>query len=721
MKNHFAPILFIFLSWQGFSQTVAFQLGSSSAVESTATHFVVVQLSTGAPLGAQLTVDVTDLGTGTALSGTDYTAPGTITLTFAAGSADLTTQTAPINITQDSLVEGSEAIDLLLSNVSGGSLGGTTDHELTITDDEIATVAFDAATSTTAFEDVVGTHSIVIDLTVTSGASLAADVVVDLADLLTGTATSGADYSALSIPLQVTFPAGSTSGATQTIGIPITVDPTVEGNESINVNIFNITGPASIGATDEHQAVILDDDGAFVSFRDYGSTVAETAGATNLIVELSIPAGPTPTTAAFMVDVLDLFTGSATFGVDFTAGFLTTLTFPIGSADGATQVLPITDDTDGETDETIDYFLFNLSGGGGIGVILGAPVNHTVTIEDDEITTVTFQSASSIHSEGGGWIHVDDGLAASDDLYSDDLRIAVGRIPARRRAEIVAWSEKLADFQPPNRAALLADRDDSQGGVDSFALMQQALAEDLPSVLIETTHRGGEDVRVELADHILAGARLVAYQGHAGFQEVGDSLIDAHNPAAIPPSSWILGTCLTGSYFVNNEALPTLARELLGVPNGGAVSIICSTRFGHADEEHSIVQRSLELMAGGASWGETLLTLKREMTGDTIKVYTLLGDPALGGLDFSERRALHLRTPQAGAVVGGPDPVRISFALTGDGWWDETVRVSWSQNGSAWAPISDIPLTPGVRDYNLDWNPPADGAGYSIRLEILQP
>jgi hypothetical protein len=109
------------------------------------------------------------------------------------------------------------------------------------------------------------------------------------------------------------------------------------------------------------------------------------------------------------------------------------------------------------------------------------------------------------------------------------------------------------------------------------------------------------------------------------------------------------------------------------------------------------------------------------MTGDTIKVYTLLGDPALGGLDFSERRALHLRTPQAGAVVGGPDPVRISFALTGDGWWDETVRVSWSQNGSAWAPISDIPLTPGVRDYNLDWNPPADGAGYSIRLEILQP
>ncbi|MFT5128742.1 MAG: fimbrial isopeptide formation D2 family protein, partial [Rhodothermales bacterium] len=317
-----------------------------------------------------------------------------------------------------------------------------------------------------------------------------------------------------------------------------------------------------------------------------------------------------------------------------------------------------------------------------------------------------------------GWIQVDDGLSASDDLYSDDLRIAVGRFPARRRSEVVSLIAKILDYQAPNRVTLLSDKDDSQGGVDRFAVMQRALADTVSSNLIETSDKTAQVVRAEIADSILAGARLVAYQGHGGFQELGDNWIDAEHPEQVPPAAWILSTCLTGSYFVNSESLPTLAREMLGVPNGGAVSLICSTRFGHADDEHRIVQRSLELVAEGQSLGAVLRTLKQEMTGQTIKVYTLLGDPALGGLDFSERRTIHLRTPQAGALIGGPDPIEIRFSLTGDGWWKETLRISWSQHGSPWTPITDVQAQPGEPDYSLQWTPPTDGQGYSIRIQL---
>jgi hypothetical protein len=319
-----------------------------------------------------------------------------------------------------------------------------------------------------------------------------------------------------------------------------------------------------------------------------------------------------------------------------------------------------------------------------------------------------------------GWIQVNDGLAASDDLYTNGLSIAIGRFPARRRSEVVPLIAKLVDFQAPNRVTLMSDRDDSQGGVDRFAHMQRALADTVPSILLETTGKSGETVRAQLTASVQAGGRVIAYQGHSGFQELGRNWLDFESTHKVPPSAWLMSTCLVGSYFFNSDNLPTFAREMLNSPNSGAVSIICSTRYGHADDEHRIVERGLELMATGTDWGNILLTLKREMSSQTIQVYTLLGDPALGSLDFSERRSLNLRSPQGGDLLGGPDPIRIEFSLTGDGWWEETLRISWSRDGSPWTPIMDFQASPGVRDYSLDWTPPADGRGYSIRIEVVE-
>ncbi len=111
---------------------VEFASATSSVREDVGTHNVSINLSPAAPAGG-LTLTYTVNGSATA--GSDYT-----TLTGTAPvAANATTVNIPVVITDDSANEQDETVILTLTSGTGYTLGDTTFHTLTITDNDTTT------------------------------------------------------------------------------------------------------------------------------------------------------------------------------------------------------------------------------------------------------------------------------------------------------------------------------------------------------------------------------------------------------------------------------------------------------------------------------------------------------------------------------------------------------------------------------------------------------
>lgn len=370
--------------------SVFFQASNSSTTDESTALNVLVELSTPIPLTSPVSVDVVDAGTGTATSGADYQAFGTQTVTFPLGSTNGTTMNAVLTPIDDINVENNETVDLNLQNfVGAGSIGTQSTHNAIISEDETATVSFQAANSATTNE---GTSlNINVLLSIPSGGQLDIAISTEVVDAGTGSATSGVDYNAFGTQL-INFPVGSTNGTTQTSILTPIDDPNSEGNETVNLSLQNLAAPPLIvnfTSPTTHTATITDDE-ASVAFQTVSSSTADEGAALTIPVVLSTPI---PLTAALSVDVVDTGSGSAASGADYNAIGTQTITFPMGSTNGTTlnaSLVPI-DDVDVENNETVNLQLQNLTGTGSIGTQSA----HTVTITEDDTATVEFQAANS--------------------------------------------------------------------------------------------------------------------------------------------------------------------------------------------------------------------------------------------------------------------------------------------------------------------------------------
>ena len=118
---------------------------------------------------------------------------------------------------------------------------------------------------------------------------------------------------------------------------------------------------------------------------EFDSTRSSSANESDLPVSVTVKLallGTEELSRKVSVDVINAGTGTARIGEDYVPFTTTTLTFPEGSRDGATQSfnLDIIQDDGMEDNETIQLELANLQG----EAILGDSVTHKVTIRDDD-------------------------------------------------------------------------------------------------------------------------------------------------------------------------------------------------------------------------------------------------------------------------------------------------------------------------------------------------
>ena len=328
---------------------------------------LVFTVTLSASSTSQYTVDYSDAGTGTATSGTDYTAVTGSTLTFSAGT---TTQTITVSVTGDTVDEGAgETVVLTLSNASSGTSISTASGTGTITDNDTPSLPSFSIDSPSVTEG--DTDSMNLVFTVTLSPASTQQVTVNYADAGTGTATSGTDYTAIAGGT-LTFAAGDTS---KTITVLVTGDTSVEMAETVVLTLSNASSGTSI-ATGSGIGMITDNDIPESSFSFDSPSVTEgDSGSVNLTFTVSLsPAS----TQQVTVNYADAGTGTATSGTDYTAIAGGTLTFAAGDT-SKTITVSVTGDTSVEMAETVVLTLSNASSGTSIATASG-----TGTITDND-------------------------------------------------------------------------------------------------------------------------------------------------------------------------------------------------------------------------------------------------------------------------------------------------------------------------------------------------
>ena len=342
---------------------------------------VTAAFSNGSTYAADKTVTVSVGGSGTATSGTDYSAVSNFDVTIAKGTTS-GTATFTLTPTQDTLIEGSETV-----GVAGTSTGLTVNGaDLTLSDDDGAPEV-NLSLSPSSVGEGASATTVTVTAAFSNSSTYAADKTVTVAVGGSGTATSGTDYSAVS-NFDVTISKGTASGAA-TFSLTPTQDTLIEGDETIGV-AGTATGLTVNGA----ELTLSDDDGApEVNLSLSPSSVGEGGSATTVTVTATF--SNTSTYAADKTVTVSVGgSGTATSGTDYAAVSNFDVTISTGQTSGAaTFSLTPTQDTLIEGDETI----------GVAGTATGMTVNGAdLTLSDDDgAPEVNLSLSPSSVGEGG--------------------------------------------------------------------------------------------------------------------------------------------------------------------------------------------------------------------------------------------------------------------------------------------------------------------------------
>jgi ribosomal protein L35AE/L33A len=347
--------------------------GNSGA--SNATFTVTVSVASGKAISVSAqTAD------STATAGSDYTATGPTTLTFAAG---VTTQTFNVPVLGDGLDEPDETFAVNLSGAANASILGSQGVG-TITDDDGApSISINDVTIT---EGNSGSTSAVFTATLSAAS---AQVVTVSAQTAAGTAAAGSDFTSTG-PTTLTFAAGATS---QTFAVPVLGDTTFEGNETF---LVNLTSAVNATISDSQGIGTISDDEPALSISIADAALAEGNSGSSVLTFTATLSGPSTSTVTVSARTAD---ATALSGSDYTATGPTTLTFAAGSTT-QTFAVPVLGDT---LDEVAETFVVNLTSATNatiadaqaVGTITDDDPTPTLSIADIAVTEGNSGSASA--------------------------------------------------------------------------------------------------------------------------------------------------------------------------------------------------------------------------------------------------------------------------------------------------------------------------------------
>ena len=362
------------IDYQGTSNPPSLQFSAPTfSVNENGTAVAAVTVTrTGGSAGAvSATVNLTN---GSATAPADYN-NAAIPVNFADG--DTAPKTITIPIVDDTLVEGTENVNLTLANPTGGATIGTQGTAtLSIIDNDTlppSSLQFSAPTFSVN-ED--GTTSAAVTVTRTGSSTAAVSATVNLAN---GSATAPADYA--NTPILVNFGAGDS--APKTINIPIVNDTLVEGTETVNLTLANPTGGATIGTQGTASLNILDNDS---SLQFSGSSFSVNEDGTPIT---TVTVTRTGSSAGAVSATVSLADGTAIAPGDY-ANTPIAVNFAAGDNTPKTVNIPIVNDTLVEGNETVSLTLGSPTGNTTIGTQSTATVNIVDNDSSLQFSSPTF-------------------------------------------------------------------------------------------------------------------------------------------------------------------------------------------------------------------------------------------------------------------------------------------------------------------------------------------
>jgi hypothetical protein len=249
---------------------------------------------------------------------------------------------------------------------------------------------------------------------------------------------------------------------------------------------------------------------------------------------------------------------------------------------------------------------------------------------------------------GGGLFASDPSLMTQklDKADDDKPKFAVGRIPVTTAAALQAYVDKLRAYEsgPPapwaGKAVLLADAD---AGSD-FAPDAERVAGFFPSSFdpdrIYLSQLSLAGARGQLFSDLAAGVGIVNFVGHGGLDRLSSQgLLTSADVAALGNGSraplLTAFTCIINRFDVPGFA--PLGAVLATAGNGGATAVYAPTGLNDNGEGRALGEIFYQELGRGGDdrrLGDVMRRaissyLKSGGSADQIKVYTLLGDPAM--------------------------------------------------------------------------------------------